>query len=586
MRRVEPYFRGLINEDFVVRRANYEDTKGRCPPYMVYVDHEARDICLVVRGLKSSQIADYEILLDQKKGAEVSDAVPFGINNREGAREMPSLFPLPFASWQRLDGGFVHTGMLKAAAWLLDQEMPVLTMLARCHLDYSLTLTGHSLGSGVVAMATVILHASREHVGFSVRRLRCFCMAPARSMSLNLAIKYADVINSVVLQVRARHSHGSNPAVPAMRTCSIRTCCWLLVTRPLLASTYMLLFTLLSSYILCHYFLPVHTPSLPHLAPSLPHTDVSHACVPRFLPLGPPLCHSLPCMLLYKYQQDARIPTADKLKDPRRLYAPGRLFHVLYRPQAGMAQHPRPVVKTAVPVDHRFERVVLSPSIISDHIIGHIEAKCALALAVSPPYHSSHPPLLCPHLISLWPPVSLPAIPIRECALSVLAAMEAEQQVQQTPPEEQRMERSATLKERRGEHLEALARAVSLHVPHAADPSSLPHLHSDETEEAAEEEEDTVGKDGEPREKEADGGEKGGEGVVDGERGELLGVGAEEAMERARAEVEKVRAEVEKAAGVVAGKWTEIVDGLVATAAQEVTKVAPGLAEDNAQEWQ
>ncbi|CAI7858342.1 unnamed protein product [Closterium sp. NIES-53] len=86
MRRVEPYFRGLINEDFVVRRANYEDTKGRCPPYMVYVDHEARDICLVVRGLKSSQIADYEILLDQKKGAEVSDAVPFGINNREGAR--------------------------------------------------------------------------------------------------------------------------------------------------------------------------------------------------------------------------------------------------------------------------------------------------------------------------------------------------------------------------------------------------------------------------------------------------------------------------------------------------------------------
>ncbi|CAI7858344.1 unnamed protein product [Closterium sp. NIES-53] len=418
---------------------------------------------------------------------------------------MPSLFPLPFASWQRLDGGFVHTGMLKAAAWLLDQEMPVLTMLARCHLDYSLTLTGHSLGSGVVAMATVILHASREHVGFSVRRLRCFCMAPARSMSLNLAIKYADVINSV-------------------------------------------------------------------------DDFLARTSAPVQSALAAGFC--LPCMLLYKYQQDARIPTADKLKDPRRLYAPGRLFHVLYRPQAGMAQHPRPVVKTAVPVDHRFERVVLSPSIISDHIIGHIEAKCALALAVSPPYHSSHPPLLCPHLISLWPPVSLPAIPIRECALSVLA------QVQQTPPEEQRMERSATLKERRGEHLEALARAVSLHVPHAADPSSLPHLHSDETEEAAEEEEDTVGKDGEPREKEADGGEKGGEGAVDGERGELLGVGAEEAMERARAEVEKVRAEVEKAAGVVAGKWTEIVDGLVATAAQEVTKVAPGLAEDNAQEWQ
>ncbi|CAI5494539.1 unnamed protein product [Closterium sp. Naga37s-1] len=419
MRRVAPYFRGLINEDFVVRRANYEDTKGRCPPYMIYVDHEARDICLV-----------------------------------------------------RLDGGFVHTGMLKAAAWLLDQEMPVLTMLARYHPAYTLTFTGHSLGSGVVAMATVILHASREHVGFSVRRLRCFCMAPARSMSLNLAIKYADVINSVVLQ----------------------------------------------------------------------DDFLARTSAPVRSALAAGFC--LPCMLLYKYQQDALISTSDKLKDPRRLYAPGRLFHVLYRPHMSMAQYPHPVVKTAVPVDHRFERVVVSPSIVYDHIIHHIEAKSALALA----------------------------------------AMEAEQQEQQTPPEEQRMQRSATVKERRGEHLEALARAVSLHVAHAADPSSLPHLHSEEPEEA--QEEDTVGQDGEPGGKEADGGETGGEGAVDGESGELGGSGAEVAMERVKVEVEKARAEMEKAAGVVAGKWTEIVDGLVAKAAEEVTKVAPGLADDNAHEWQ
>ncbi|CAI6006029.1 unnamed protein product [Closterium sp. NIES-65] len=442
MRRAEPYFRGLINEDFVVRRANYEDTKGRCPPYMIYVDHEARDICLAVRGLKSSQIKDYEILLDQKKGSE------------------------------RLDGGFVHTGMLKAAAWLLDQEMPVLTMLARCHPAYTLTLTGHSLGSGVVAMATVILHASRERVGFSLRRLRCFCMAPARSMSLNLAIKYADVINSVVLQ----------------------------------------------------------------------DDFLARTSAPVRSALAAGFC--LPCMLLYKYQQDALISTADKLKDPRRLYAPGRLFHVLYRPQVGMKQYPHPVVKTAVPVDHRFERVVLSPSIIYDHIIGHIEAKCALALA----------------------------------------EMEAEQQEQQTPPEQQRMQRSSTLKERRGEHLEALARAVSLHVAHAADPSSMPHLHSDEPEET---QDDMGGRDGEEGANDADGVDKGGGGAVDGERGgELGGSGAEAAMERVKAEVERVRAEVENAAGVVAGKWSEIVDGLVAKAAEEVTKVAPGLAEDNAQEWQ
>ncbi|CAI5471734.1 unnamed protein product [Closterium sp. Yama58-4] len=406
MRRAEPYFRGLINEDFVVRRANYEDTKGRCPPYMIYVDHAARDICLAVRGLKSSQIADYEILLDQKKGSE------------------------------RLDGGFVHTGMLKAAAWLLDQEMPVLTMLARTHPAYSLTLTGHSLGSGVVAMATVILHASRERVGFSVRRLRCFCMAPARSMSLNLAIKYADVINSVVLQSTITSSATLRPNAPSPS----------LSVPPFLTSP-----------------------------AALPSSDVS--VTSGFTASCP---HSRFCALLSPYT-------------------------------------PRPLSPTPMPL-------------------------------CEPPQ-----------------------------------AMEAEQQEQQTPPEQQRMQRSATLKERRGEHLEALARAVSLHVAHAADPSSLPHLHDDEPEAT---EEELVGKDGEVRERQADGGEKDGVGTEDGEKGGFGGSGAEEAMERVKAEVERVRAEVEKAAGVVAGKWTDIVDGLVAKAAEEVTKMAPGLAEDNAQEWQ
>ena len=32
------------------------------------------------------------------------------------------------------------------------------------------------------------------------RRVRCYAIAPARCMSLNLAVRYADVINSVVLQ--------------------------------------------------------------------------------------------------------------------------------------------------------------------------------------------------------------------------------------------------------------------------------------------------------------------------------------------------------------------------------------------------
>ncbi|GJP29441.1 hypothetical protein CLOM_g16702 [Closterium sp. NIES-68] len=432
MQRAEPHFRGFINEECVASRAGYEETKGRCPPYMIYVDHDARDICLAVRGLNTAHVADYEVLLDNKKGAE------------------------------RFDGGFVHGGMVRAAAWLLDQEMGTLAMLARCHSAYSLTLTGHSLGSGVVAMATVILHASKGELEFSAGRLRCFCMAPARSMSLNLAIKYADIINSV-------------------------------------------------------------------------DDFLARTSAPVRSALAAGFC--LPCMLLRKYYEDARISTADKLKDPRRLYAPGRLFHVLYRPHMSVTQLPHPLVKTAVPVDDRFERLVLSPSLIHDHMIDQIETKCALALH----------------------------------------AMEAEQQAQHAPPEQQCMQRSGTAKERRGEHLEALARAVSLHVAQAVDPLTMPHTPTDEGAQA--EGGKMAGEEGEQGEKE---GGEGGKGGAEGEPGKMERQGDGEAAEGG---IEKMKAEVGKVVEVVAGKWSAIVDDLLAKAALEVTRVAPGLADDNAHEW-
>jgi hypothetical protein len=67
---------------------------------------------------------------------------------------------------------------------------------------YTLTFTGHSLGSGVAAMLSMLAIKHREKLaGISRDRIRCYALAPARCMSLNLAVRYADVINSVVLQV-------------------------------------------------------------------------------------------------------------------------------------------------------------------------------------------------------------------------------------------------------------------------------------------------------------------------------------------------------------------------------------------------
>ena len=60
---------------------------------------------------------------------------------------------------------------------------------------------GHSLGSGVAALLTVIVVNHRDRLAGIPRNLvSCYAVAPARCMSLNLVVKYADVIHSVILQ--------------------------------------------------------------------------------------------------------------------------------------------------------------------------------------------------------------------------------------------------------------------------------------------------------------------------------------------------------------------------------------------------
>ena len=107
---------------------------------------------------------------------------------------------------QKFDGGYVHHGFLKAAGWLLDREMETIEAAAAQYPDYNITLVGHSLGSGVVAMMMVVMLKTIEETSLTRERLRCYCIAPARSTSLNLAVRYADTINSVTLQVWHCHA--------------------------------------------------------------------------------------------------------------------------------------------------------------------------------------------------------------------------------------------------------------------------------------------------------------------------------------------------------------------------------------------
>ncbi|KAB1204840.1 hypothetical protein CJ030_MR7G015327 [Morella rubra] len=318
-----------INPDWLVVKRTYEDTQGQAPPYILYLDHVHADLVLAIRGLNLGKESDYAVLLDNKLGK------------------------------RKFDSGYVHNGLLKAAVWVWDAECEVLKELLEKYPNYTLTFTGHSLGSGVAALLTMVVVQNLDKLGnISRKRVRCYAIAPARCMSLNLAVRYGDVINSVVLQ---------------------------------------------------DDFLPRTATPLEDIFKSL-------------------FC--LPCLLCLRCMRDTCVPEEKMLKDPRRLYAPGRLYHIVERKPFRMGRFP-PVVRTAVPVDGRFEHIVLSCNATSDHAIIWIEREAQRAL---------------------------------DLMLEKDGSMEI--------PAKQRMERQETLaREHTQEYKAALQRAVTLAVPHAYSPS-------------------------------------------------------------------------------------------------------------------
>ncbi|XP_011030132.1 PREDICTED: uncharacterized protein LOC105129666 [Populus euphratica] len=318
-----------LKPEWLILKKTYEDTHGRVPPYILYLDHDHADIVLAVRGLNLARESDYAVLLDNKLGK------------------------------RKIDGGYVHNGLLKAAGWVLDAECDILKELVETYPNYTLTFTGHSLGSGVAAMLALVVVLHHDKLGnIDRKRIRCYAVAPARCMSLNLAVRYADVINSVVLQ---------------------------------------------------DDFLPRTATPLEDIFKSL-------------------FC--LPCLLCLRCMRDTCIPDEKMIKDPRRLYAPGRLYHIVERKPFRLGRIP-PVVRTAVPVDGRFEHIVLSCNATSDHAIIWIEREAQRAMDIM---------VEKDHIMEI--------------------------------PAKQRMERQETLaREHSEEYRAALQRAVTLSVPHAYSPS-------------------------------------------------------------------------------------------------------------------
>lgn len=146
---------------------------GNAPPYLIYLDHDNHEIVVAIRGLNLVKESDYKVLMDNKLGK------------------------------QMFDGGYVHHGLLKAAIWMLNKESETLKKLwVENGKSYKMIFAGHSLGSGVASLLTIIVANHGDRLGGIPRSLiSCYAVAPARCMSLNLAVKYADIIHSVILQV-------------------------------------------------------------------------------------------------------------------------------------------------------------------------------------------------------------------------------------------------------------------------------------------------------------------------------------------------------------------------------------------------
>ncbi|KAH1196742.1 hypothetical protein GmHk_18G050697 [Glycine max] len=310
-----------LNPDCVIKRVTYEDTLGHAPPYIIYLDHENKEIVLAVRGLNLAKESDYKVLLDNRLGQ------------------------------QMFDGGYVHHGLLKSAVWLLNRESETLKRLwVENGSEYEMVFAGHSLGSGVVSLLTILVVNHRDRLGgIPKEKIRCYALAPARCMSLNLAVK--------------------------MISCQERPLHWKIYS---------------NQY------------------------------------SGLDDLNSLPCLLFLVCLRDTFIPEGRKLRDPRRLYAPGRMYHIVERKFCRCGRFP-PEVRTAIPVDGRFEHIVLSCNATSDHGIIWIEREA-------------------------------------EKALQLMKAQSSETVTD--PPTVQKFQRLKTIEK---EHRDALERAVSLNVPHAVD---------------------------------------------------------------------------------------------------------------------
>ncbi|KAL5209501.1 hypothetical protein ABZP36_005124 [Zizania latifolia] len=176
-------FGGYDQEDILIHKAR---ARLMQPSFTLVCDKKSKFFLLFIRGAISTK---------ERLTAATAAEVPFHhIVLNEGQINNVTL-------------GYAHCGMLAAARWIANLAIPHLHKAVREFPDYHIKIIGHSMGAGIGAILTYILH---EHHEFS--SCTCLAFAPPACMTWELAESGKEFVTSLV---------NRNDVVPAFSKVSV-----------------------------------------------------------------------------------------------------------------------------------------------------------------------------------------------------------------------------------------------------------------------------------------------------------------------------------------------------------------------------
>ncbi|PKU73325.1 hypothetical protein MA16_Dca011015 [Dendrobium catenatum] len=142
------------------------------PAFTILRDKSSKCILLIVRGLHS---------IKDTLTAAIGLVVPFhhSILDEFGITKVVS--------------GYAHYGMVSAAHWIAKCATPYILKAVEQYPAYKFKIVGNSLGAGIAAILTYILH---EHKDFA--SATCIAFAPAACMTWDLAESGQNFITTII----------------------------------------------------------------------------------------------------------------------------------------------------------------------------------------------------------------------------------------------------------------------------------------------------------------------------------------------------------------------------------------------------